>query len=679
MVLTTVHATAAEVARDINQRKGWTGGEAIEVFAVGGDEIRFISSKTQHVRLFAKEFAEAMQQATIDGIAGDTPDAVRRVALSAIPVYVGIGQTKQAAEAQSNAAKASDPQRVPGQLPPGYRVLEIEASDIQMTAGGGELQAQLRTALEDLSPQQEAPPAQSATDAASAASPYDRYYRDSLTKPPRGELLRGMDAVRSSAQSNRHALDLGSGAGAATRAMLGNAGGFNVLAVDEDPAAAQHMHRVLQRYGNGRVQFVPGSISQAPLPPTDLVWAGLSLPYLGPQGFAQTWPRITQAIGPGGVFAGDFFGERHWMKQHPDQGAFVFHDRAQVERLLDGLDLLELNEVDDLFHNDEGSWRTHVFSVVARKPGGEAAAPAAGGGESAQSLPAGWGVRSVINTAGDGSFELTDRRGDAQTEMEVEGLRQGDGVARIVSMSAQDARLLARAEETMAQLKVTQVVVPRVRPQAEAFFSAAGYRPDAQSRTGGWVKDIGKAADIVAHEQQRQQEAERALRARTDLQMMAGAGEEPAANQPILDALQGTDLLVNGQLKDGAMTRLLRTQRVVAHQFGVRPEDVSMHAAALKAAELYWTAQVGHDDAAFDRAALGAIRAARGGRCAAEAGGPARAAERTLARGRCGGGRQARRAGGSPPGRCTAIAARAMGPATHRRAGAGELVDAAGA
>ena len=138
VVLTTVHATAAEVARNINQRLRLAGDEATEVFAVGGDEIRFISSKPKHVRLFAEEFAEAMRQATIDGVAGDTPGTAKRVVLSAIPVYVGIGKTKQAAEAQSNAAKAGDPQRVPGQLPPGYMVVGIGANNIQAAAGGGE-------------------------------------------------------------------------------------------------------------------------------------------------------------------------------------------------------------------------------------------------------------------------------------------------------------------------------------------------------------------------------------------------------------------------------------------------------------------------------------------------------------------------------------------------------------
>jgi uncharacterized protein YjbI with pentapeptide repeats/Fic family protein len=128
-VLTAVHATAAEVARDINQRKGLTGGEAIEVFAVGGDEIRFISSEMKYVRLFAKEFARAMRGAGIKGVAGDTPEAAKRVLLTGIPVYVGVGETMEDAEAQSNTAKAKATEnghRVAGQLPRTYNVAPIK-------------------------------------------------------------------------------------------------------------------------------------------------------------------------------------------------------------------------------------------------------------------------------------------------------------------------------------------------------------------------------------------------------------------------------------------------------------------------------------------------------------------------------------------------------------------------
>ncbi len=466
-----------------------------------------------------------------------------------------------------------------------------------------ELNTQLKAALAELSPQRlGAPPIDMST-----ASELASFYQFSAWVPPRPELLRGMEAVRTSTVGQRQALDLGSGAAVATGAMLADASGFKVLAVDAEPLAQQYAQPLLDRYGSGRLQFVPADISNTVLPWTDLVWAGLSLPYLGPY-FARTWSSISNAILPGGVFAGDFFGNRHSTTRHRDANLLAFHDRSQVQRLFDGFDLLELNEVDDQTRNNKGASRTHTFNVVARKQGGEDAAAATGSTAQTQALPLGWGIRTVINPDGAGTFELTNERGDAQAEIEVEGLHRLSGVAQIVSLSAQDARLLARAEQTMAQMGATQLIVARVRPQAEAFFTAAGYRPDPRSNSGGWVKDIGTPR--LSIQANAAQEPLTSIWAQPPITSQylrtvwsrAGSGDEPASNRPILEALQGTDLLHNGQLKDGAMTRLLEAQREVAREFGLRREDVSMHAAAFKAAELYWTAQVGHDDAAFTRA-----------------------------------------------------------------------------
>ena len=48
----------------------------------------------------------------------------------------------------------------------------------------------------------------------------------------------------------------------------------------------------------------------------------------------------------------------------------TFHTREEVEQLLDGLDVEELNEVDEdgaTAIGDRKHW--HLFHVVARKPG----------------------------------------------------------------------------------------------------------------------------------------------------------------------------------------------------------------------------------------------------------------------------------------------------------------------
>ena len=53
--------------------------------------------------------------------------------------------------------------------------------------------------------------------------------------------------------------------------------------------------------------------------------------------------RIRRALAPGGVFAGQLFGTRDTWADDPDM---TFHARHQAETLLDGLDILRLEETE---------------------------------------------------------------------------------------------------------------------------------------------------------------------------------------------------------------------------------------------------------------------------------------------------------------------------------------------
>ena len=68
---------------------------------------------------------------------------------------------------------------------------------------------------------------------------------------------------------------------------------------------------------------------------------------------------------PGGVFAGQLFGTRDTWAHDPDM---TFQARHQVEVLVDGLDILRLEETERDGHAFSGPKHWHTFDILARRP-----------------------------------------------------------------------------------------------------------------------------------------------------------------------------------------------------------------------------------------------------------------------------------------------------------------------
>jgi hypothetical protein len=71
------------------------------------------------------------------------------------------------------------------------------------------------------------------------------------------------------------------------------------------------------------------------------------------------------ALAPGAVFAGQRFGNRDTWADDPDM---TFHARHQAEVLLDGLDVLRLEETEQDGHAFSGPKHWHTFDILAGKP-----------------------------------------------------------------------------------------------------------------------------------------------------------------------------------------------------------------------------------------------------------------------------------------------------------------------
>jgi trans-aconitate methyltransferase len=127
--------------------------------------------------------------------------------------------------------------------------------------------------------------------------------------------------------AGRRALDLGGGAGVETQAILGR--GWEVLAIDYDPEAADFASTRLTNEERGRLTFRTEDFREInELPPSDLVHAAWSLPFAGDR-LDHLWGVALEALNPGGWLACELFGIVTRRRRNPDVATLTME---QVDR-----------------------------------------------------------------------------------------------------------------------------------------------------------------------------------------------------------------------------------------------------------------------------------------------------------------------------------------------------------
>lgn len=158
------------------------------------------------------------------------------------------------------------------------------------------------------------------------------------------------------------AVDLGCGDGMETLELLSR--GWTVLAVD---AADEGISRLVASVPPGDAQRLTtrvASFADVDLPPADLVYAGLSLPFCRPEEFSNVWSSIGASVQPGGLFVGHFFGPNDTWASTPDM---TFLSRSQVESLLEEFEVVSLREQDEDGMAVDGPKHWHLFHVIAQR------------------------------------------------------------------------------------------------------------------------------------------------------------------------------------------------------------------------------------------------------------------------------------------------------------------------
>ena len=191
------------------------------------------------------------------------------------------------------------------------------------------------------------------------------YYRSTLGREPRPLFMKGMAAVEAAGVAPGQAIEVGFGDGRETLALL--EAGWRVLAIDPAPAAAEVLQSQVPAHVAGRLEIRSVPAEDADLVPFDLLYAGYSLPFLGADAFDRFWNAARDRLRPGGILVVNFFGPRDsWAGRE----GMRFIDIDAVRRLVDGLELLALEEEDQDGNSFLGPKHWHVFDVIARRPPG---------------------------------------------------------------------------------------------------------------------------------------------------------------------------------------------------------------------------------------------------------------------------------------------------------------------
>lgn len=189
---------------------------------------------------------------------------------------------------------------------------------------------------------------------------WDDYYQKIQGRKPRKLLLDALEKFP--AQASLHAIDLGCGDGTETVVLLSR--GWNVLAVDGEPAAIKRLMEKVPQEGQVRLQTQVAKFESVTLPASDLIHASLSLPFCHPDRFSTLWEKIRDAVKSGGRFAGQFFGVRDSWANEKDM---TFHTEEQVRALLEDFETESFHEMDEDGTATSGPKHWHVFTVIARK------------------------------------------------------------------------------------------------------------------------------------------------------------------------------------------------------------------------------------------------------------------------------------------------------------------------
>ncbi len=206
----------------------------------------------------------------------------------------------------------------------------------------------------------------SVTEDAQSRPDWAAYYRKTIGREPRPLFERGMQALSAAGMEPGQAIEVGFGDGTETVALL--RAGWSVLAIDATPQAAEVLGPQVPEDAADRLVIRIASAEMVELPGFDLLYAAYALSFLEPAAFSSFWEQARAHVRPGGFLVVNVFGVRDTWAGRPEARSMTFLDLAAVRRLVDGLQIVSLDEEDQDGDSFSGPKHWHVFDIVARRP-----------------------------------------------------------------------------------------------------------------------------------------------------------------------------------------------------------------------------------------------------------------------------------------------------------------------
>lgn len=187
---------------------------------------------------------------------------------------------------------------------------------------------------------------------------WKEYFEQTKNDPPRPLLIKALSFVK----ERNNVLDLGAGALNDSIYLLGE--GFkHVTAVDKEPMALE----IAKNLPSDKFEYVIKSFETFEFPKEkfDLINAQCSLPFISPKKFDETFKKIILSLKLGGIFVGQFFGDRDgWIKDMN----MTFQTREEVEKLLSDFEVLSFEEEEEDKVSAVGKLKHwHIFHFIVRK------------------------------------------------------------------------------------------------------------------------------------------------------------------------------------------------------------------------------------------------------------------------------------------------------------------------